>query len=352
MVGRGQFWDVTALETWKKARASELVANALQERIDLLEIAEERGKARGLSISVLVSAILHAALLWWFAQHRTAASVAPKDVPIARYIELMRQNPQEFVEAPGPAIDRSPSPRAPFSDKNRRASMPEPTGDQPTTRPGDGGGIYTPPSARPGPRGMPQPAIAPSPGAQAQQQAEQSSETSGEARQTAPSDASLTYREPAKASATGMVDWRNAIAEAGRNAAAGGGGGDGVDLASLGGDKGYAEQGPLSFETQWYDWGEYAQSMVSKIRVNWYANMPQIIRTGLKGVVTIRFTIHRDGRISDITILNSSTVPPYDQAAKKAIELSSPLKPLPVDFPNATERVTCMFYYNMDIPRS
>jgi TonB family protein len=91
--------------------------------------------------------------------------------------------------------------------------------------------------------------------------------------------------------------------------------------------------------------------MVSRIRVNWYANMPQIIRTGLQGVVTIRFTIQRDGRITDVTILNSSTVPPYDFAARKAIELSSPLSPLPKDFPNPNERVTAMFYYNRDLPR-
>jgi TonB family protein len=145
------------------------------------------------------------------------------------------------------------------------------------------------------------------------------------------------------------VDWRNAIRDAGR--AISGGGGDGIDLTRSGGEQGFAEQGPLSFETQWYDWGDYAQSMVSKIRVNWYANMPQIIRTGMAGVVTIRFTIHRDGRISDITILQSSGVPPYDAAARKAIELSSPLKALPADFPNNSERVICMFYYNTPIPQ-
>ena len=90
--------------------------------------------------------------------------------------------------------------------------------------------------------------------------------------------------------------------------------------------------------------------MVSKIRVNWYANMPQLIRTGIGGVVTIRFTIQRDGRITDVTLLKSSGHPPYDFAARKAIELSSPLNPLPADFPNRDERVTAMFYYNTRIP--
>ncbi len=335
------------VETWKKAGSSYLVANALQERIDLVVVAEERRKAGGLSAAVVVSIILHALILTWFVRSYSRIPAATQDVPILRYVELMKQQPREFTEAPGPTTDRAPV-NAPLSDSNRRASSPRPTGDQPTKRPGDGGGIYTPPAPPPGPRGpRPQQAVAPSAGALAQNPA--AAATSGAAH-TAPSNASLIYREPAKAAATGMIDWKNAIRDAGR-AATQGGGGDGIDLARIGGEQGFAEQGPLSFETQWYDWGDYAQSMVSRIRVNWYGNMPQIIRTGMKGVVTIRFTIHRDGTISDITILKTSGVPPYDQAARKAIELSSPLKPLPADFPNSSERVTCMFYYNMEIPR-
>jgi TonB family protein len=319
----------------------------LQEQIDLVVVAEEKRKAGGLSLSVTVSLIAHTALLVWFLTSYKPAA-APRDVPIARYVELMRQNPREFTEAPGPEVTRAPL-SAPLSDRNRKASMPEPTGPKPTQRPGDGSNAsYTPPMGDPAPRG-PRPSNA-APPMPAQEQTAPSTNPS----QSTPnvSDSSFIYREPAKASAAaGAVDWRNAIREAGK-AMAGGSGGDGIDLAHTGGEQGFADQGPLSFETQWYDWGDYAQSMVSKIRVNWYANMPQIIRSGIKGVVTIRFTIHRDGRISDITTLTSSGVPPYDAAARKAIELSSPLKALPADFPNPTERVTCMFYYNTEIPRA
>jgi protein TonB len=91
--------------------------------------------------------------------------------------------------------------------------------------------------------------------------------------------------------------------------------------------------------------------MVAKIRLHWYQNMPEVIRLGLKGVVVIRFTIQRDGRITDITTLQSSGVPPFDFAAAKAIELASPLAPLPKDFPEPDERVTAAFYYNMTPPK-
>ena len=315
----------------------------MQEPIDLVAVAEEERKAGGLSLSTLVSLLFHAALIVWFIRSYKAVPSAPQNAPIQRYVEFLKQNPRGFVEAPGPEVGRAPL-NAPLSDRNRKSSMPEATGLRPTRRPGDGSGLYVPPS-NPAPRGP-----RPSGGSPVQPaQLTEPSPSTNPARRT-PYDDTFIYREPVKASAAaGNVDWRTAIREAGRAAA--GSGGDDMDLGRTGGEEGYAaEQGPLSFETQWYDWGDYAQSMVSKIRVNWYSNMPQIIRTGMKGVVTIRFTIHRDGNISDIIILKTSDVPPYDLAARKAIALSSPLKPLPKDFPNPTERVTCIFYYNTEVP--
>lgn len=337
-------------ETWKKVITSDLLAKALQEQIDLVAVEQEQ-KAGGLSLSVIVSVILHAVLVIWFLHSYRPGAPAAKEAPMTRYVELMAQNPRNFTEAPGAESQKQARLNAPFSDKNRQASMPQPTGPNPTTRPGDGSGLYTPPMGNPAPRGPRASQGAPQSPAM-QQPAQPSMPTNASPAQQAPHDDTFVYREPAQASAaaSGPVNWRNAIKEVGKVASLGGG--DGLDLQNLGGEKGFAEQGPLSFETQWYDWGDYAQSMVSKIRVNWYANMPQIIRTGMKGVVTIRFTIHRDGHISDITILQTSGVPPYDNAARKAIELSSPLRALPADFPNSQERVTCMFYYNQEIPRN
>jgi TonB family protein len=324
----------------------------LRERIDL--VVTEPRKVGGLSLSVAVSLALHSLLVLWLVRYYQPVTAVVAETPMTRYVELIRQNPQPFVEAPGPKADSAPL-TAPRSDANRRAMMPEPTGPNPTARPGDGSGqLYTPPMGQQPNR----PATAASPPLQASGRDSQQrptmppSLTEGASRNPDGATDGLTYREPstavqASAAASGAVDWRSAIREAGKVASLGG---DGIDLGQIGGDRGFAEQGPLSFETQWFDWGDYAQSMVSRIRVNWYAQMPQLIRSGIQGVVTIRFTIERDGRISEVTILNSSGVPPYDFAAKKAIELSSPLNPLPRNFPKPSERVTAMFYYNMQIP--
>ena len=318
----------------------------MEEKLDFLVVDKPR---RGVSLAVLVSLIVHALIATYIVLHYHPVGKGDTATPMVHYIELIRQNPKEFTEAPGPKVNTAPL-TAPYSDANRRASIPKQTGDKPTNLPGEGG--FYAPSTPSGSEAAAKAArlaeanreLAAPPPAQpapaAQSTPEQMSSATG----------SDTFKyHPTQANAAGTINWNGAIREMGKIASISPGQ-QGLDLGHAGGEKGFAESGPLSFESQWYDWGEYAESMVSRIRVNWYNNMPQLIRTGMKGVVTIRFTIHRDGQITDVTMLSTSNVPPYDFAARKAIELSSPLNPLPKDFPNPTERVTCMFYYNMEPP--
>ncbi len=321
----------------------------MEDRIDLIAEQEESSWRGGVSWPVIASFIVHIALIIWLVNSYRPVQSGDAAPPIARYVQLIRQNPKDFTEAPGPKTKTAPM-NAPFSDANRKASTPKPTGETPTLRPGDGSRAMYMPRNEAGDNSRSTPAQQAQQQAQAAQQ--QSPADAAAAQQQQPQPRSgLTFRQPTQqaAAAKGPVDWRNAIREVGKVASLGGR--QGLDLGQLGGEKGTAEAGPLSFETQWYDWGEYAESMVSKIRVHWYEEMPMpLLQTGLKGVVTIRFLIHRDGTISDITLVNTSGVTPYDFAAKKAIELASPLKPLPPDFPNQTEHVTVMFYYNSEPP--
>jgi TonB family protein len=313
---------------------------------DLELVVEEKPQPGGFSIATGVSLVFHAALIILFITTYRGTPAEQPESPITRYVELIRQQPREFTEAPGPEVQSAPM-TAPYSDANRRASTPNPTGDKPTKRPGDGEGLFQPPMGSGG-----GPAQQQEQQQAAAMQPETSRDSNTEALDVNPDRGSSripALRSQEANAAAGVVDWRSVVRDVKQVASLGGD--QGVDLGRIGGEKGTADTGPLSFETQWYDWGDYAQSMVSKIRVHWYEHMPMLIRTGMKGVVTIRFTIHRDGRITDITLLDSSDIPPYDFAAKKAIELASPLNPLPKDFPNSKERVTAMFYYNSSPPR-
>ncbi|MBK9062110.1 MAG: TonB family protein [Acidobacteria bacterium] len=110
-------------------------------------------------------------------------------------------------------------------------------------------------------------------------------------------------------------------------------------------DGGFVDSGPLSFDTVGYDWGAYAAEMIRKIKRNW--DVPALARYGVKGRLTIRFYILKDGRVEAERILSNSGVPPFDNAAFLAIAHSSPFRPLPSDLGKDREGVTVSFFYNI-----
>lgn len=110
-------------------------------------------------------------------------------------------------------------------------------------------------------------------------------------------------------------------------------------------DGGFVDSGPLAFDTQGFEWGPYAAELVRRIKLHW--DVPALARYGVKGRVTIRFFILADGRVEGITILRSSGIPPFDNAAFQAIASASPFRPLPPDLGHDREGVTVTFFYNI-----
>jgi TonB family protein len=112
-------------------------------------------------------------------------------------------------------------------------------------------------------------------------------------------------------------------------------------------DGGAVGTGALSFDTQWYDWGPYAKSMLAKIRRHW--DIPEIARMGVSGIVKCRFYIERDGTITGLRILEESGKPPMDFAARDAIGDCINFEPLPAGLGlNGPEGVTITFLYNVE----
>lgn len=129
--------------------------------------------------------------------------------------------------------------------------------------------------------------------------------------------------------------------DAGRGAGDGGGeGGAGYER-----EGGFVDSGPLSFDTQGYDWGVYAAEMLRRIRRNW--DVPTLAHYGVKGRLVIRFFILKDGTVDAERIVASSGIPPYDNAAFQAIARSSKFRPLPADLGKDREGVTITFFYNI-----
>lgn len=297
-----------------------------------IHLIKEPPKTISVGVYVVGSLAVHLLLItFWFIYTPPIVRAQPEQL---RYVEFTRApETPEFVEGIGAPVETASRPDAPRSNANRQAQAPVASDGPRERRAGT-------PSRSAGEAAHPQqqrqqPAVAATPGPQTPRE---------EPPQRSAADDRLTY-QVAKAAATPAIDWKAAIRTvSGANGTPAKGG-------TADGDNGFAEAGAISFESQWFDWGDYADHMVRRIKLHWHQNMPEIIKVGVKGVVTLRFTIERDGTISEVVTVDSSSVPPYDFAARKAIQLSSKLNPLPANFTGQRERVTVRFFYNMEVKK-
>jgi protein TonB len=84
---------------------------------------------------------------------------------------------------------------------------------------------------------------------------------------------------------------------------------------------------------------EYLATMIARIRAAW--NQQQ----GATGTSTIRFTINKDGSITNATIFQQSGIATLDNAALRAVLATRTLPPLPDAFPNPTLTMRLTFKY-------
>jgi TonB family protein len=83
----------------------------------------------------------------------------------------------------------------------------------------------------------------------------------------------------------------------------------------------------------------YIATMVDRIRGAWNQNQ------GSRGVAFIKFTIQRDGRLTDYIVEKPSGSTPLDLAALRAVAVTKSLPPLPNEYPNPTLVVHLSFEY-------
>jgi len=90
------------------------------------------------------------------------------------------------------------------------------------------------------------------------------------------------------------------------------------------------------------NWGAYMAEVERRVKRNW---------TPPKGDeskrVVVLFKIGRDGRLLSIKVTKSSGQPLADQAAKAAIELSAPFRPLPPEYKDSSIDIDFTFDYNV-----
>ena len=84
---------------------------------------------------------------------------------------------------------------------------------------------------------------------------------------------------------------------------------------------------------------EYLATMMLMIKRAWNPNQ------GSAGQAIVKFTIQRDGRLTDIAVFGKSGLETLDLAAQRAVLATRQLPPLPDAFPNPTLTVRLSFRY-------
>jgi TonB family protein len=103
----------------------------------------------------------------------------------------------------------------------------------------------------------------------------------------------------------------------------------------------------IQFDTRGVEFGPWLRRFVAQVRRNWFIPQAAMI---MSGHVVIQFNIHRSGEISDVAVVQPSSIEAFNNAAYGAIVTSNPTAPLPPEYPLDVALFTVTFYYNEEPP--
>jgi TonB family protein len=99
----------------------------------------------------------------------------------------------------------------------------------------------------------------------------------------------------------------------------------------------------IQFDTKGVEFGPWIRRFVERVRSNW--NVPYAAMS-LKGHVVITFNIHKNGTITDLSIVGPCPIESFNAAAFGALVASNPTDPLPPEYPDEKAFFTVTFFYN------
>ena len=99
----------------------------------------------------------------------------------------------------------------------------------------------------------------------------------------------------------------------------------------------------IQFDSKGVEFGPWLRRFVAQIRRNWF--VPYAIWS-MHGHVVLTFNVHRDGTLTDLTVLQPSHVESFTNSAFNALRSSDPTQPLPLAYPDDQAFFTVTFYFN------
>ncbi len=103
----------------------------------------------------------------------------------------------------------------------------------------------------------------------------------------------------------------------------------------------------IQFDTKGVEFGPWVRRFIAQIKRNWdipYAAM------SMRGHVVVTFNVHKDGRVTDLTVVGPCPVEGFNNSSFNALAASNPTYPLPPEYPADKAFFTVTFYYNENPP--
>ena len=99
----------------------------------------------------------------------------------------------------------------------------------------------------------------------------------------------------------------------------------------------------IQFDTKGVEFGPWLRRFIAQIRRNWFVPYAAM---SMRGHVVVTFNVHKDGRITDLTVVKPSSVEGFNHSAFNALASSNPTHPLPPEYPDDRAFFTVTFYFN------
>jgi len=95
------------------------------------------------------------------------------------------------------------------------------------------------------------------------------------------------------------------------------------------------------------DFRPYLTQILTIVRRNWFAVMPESVRLGMTGKVAVQFAVAKSGAVTKVVYASQSGNRALDQAAVTAISMSNPFPALPGNFRGDRIVLQFNFAYNV-----
>jgi TonB family protein len=99
----------------------------------------------------------------------------------------------------------------------------------------------------------------------------------------------------------------------------------------------------IQFDTKGVEFGPWIRRFIAQVKRNWF--IPYAVMSN-HGHVVIQFNVHKNGMITDLTVVAPSALEAFNNAAYGALAASNPTQPLPAAYPVDKAFFTITFFYN------